>query len=161
AIEAEIHGCSACGLCEKRQRAVPGTGDREARVMFVGEAPGAAEDQQGLPFVGPAGLLLDAMLASIGLDRENGVYIANTVKCRPPLSRTPQPGEMATCRPFLDRQIELVAPDLLVALGRPAAQVLLDEPELRINVARGKSFSYAGIPVVVTYHPAYLLRNPT
>ena len=161
ALEAEIQECSACGLYEKRQRAVPGTGDRTARVMFVGEGPGAAEDRQGLPFVGSAGQLLNAMLTSIGLDRQNGVYIANAVKCRPPLNRTPQAEEMATCRPFLDRQIELVAPDLLVALGRPAAQVLLDQPELRINAAREKTFSCAGIPVIVTYHPAYLLRNPT
>lgn len=159
ALEADIAGCSACRLCEQRQQAVPGVGDRQARVMFIGEAPGAEEDRRGEPFVGQAGKLLDAMLASIGLARGQGVYIANTVKCRPPLNRTPQTDEMAACRPYLERQIALVAPDLLVALGRPAAQVLLDSPDLRISAARGQVFRFAEVPVMVTYHPAYLLRN--
>lgn len=159
ALEAEIAACSACRLCEKRQNAVPGMGDRNADVMFVGEGPGGEEDRRGLPFVGAAGKLLDAMLAAIGLTREHGVYIANTVKCRPPHNRTPQPDEMAACRPYLDRQIALVRPRLLVALGRPAAQVLLDEPEVRINAARGRVLDHAGIALLVTYHPAYLLRN--
>lgn len=159
ALETEIAACSACRLCEKRQNAVPGAGDRNADVMFVGEGPGGEEDRRGLPFVGAAGKLLDAMLAAIGLTREQGVYIANTVKCRPPNNRTPQADEMAACRPYLDRQIALVRPRLLVALGRPAAQVLLDEPEVRINAARGRVHQHGGIAVLVTYHPAYLLRN--
>lgn len=158
-LEAEIAACSACRLCEQRQHAVPGMGDRQAQVMFVGEGPGAEEDRRGLPFVGAAGKLLDAMLAAIGLTREQGVYIANTVKCRPPHNRTPQADEMAACRPYLDRQIALVQPRLLVALGRPAAQVLLDQPEVRINAARGRVLDHAGTAVLVTYHPAYLLRN--
>lgn len=160
ALEADISACRNCPLCEGRQRAVPGMGDRKARVMFVGEGPGAEEDRQGLPFVGAAGRLLDAMLGSIGLSRESGVYIANTVKCRPPRNRTPEPAEMAACQPYLARQIELVRPSLLVALGRPAAQVLLNAPDVRINAARGRMFSREGTPVMVTYHPAYLLRNP-
>lgn len=160
ALEARIAACTACPLHESRQRAVPGMGDRNARVMFVGEGPGAEEDRRGLPFVGAAGKLLDAMLASIGLSRESGVYIANTVKCRPPRNRTPEPQEMAACRPYLERQIELVRPQLLVALGRPAAQVLLEDDDVRIKAARGKVFDRRGVPVRVTYHPAYLLRNP-
>jgi DNA polymerase len=159
ALEAKIAGCTACRLCERRQQTVPGTGDRRAEVLFVGEGPGAEEDRQGLPFVGAAGRLLDAMLAAIGRTREQGVYIANTVKCRPPHNRTPQADEMAACRPWLDRQIALLQPRLIVALGRPAAQVLLDQPEVRINAARGRLHAHRGIPVVVTYHPAYLLRN--
>jgi uracil-DNA glycosylase len=159
-LEADVAQCSACGLCAERQQVVPGMGDRAARVMFVGEGPGAEEDRQGLPFVGAAGKLLDAMLASIGLSRDSGVYIANTVKCRPPRNRTPEPAEMEACRPYLARQIELVQPSLLVALGRPAAQFLLSDPEVRINASRGKLFRRGDTPVAVTYHPAYLLRNP-
>lgn len=159
-LEAAISSCRACRLCESRRRAVPGTGDRKARLMFVGEGPGAEEDRRGLPFVGAAGELLDAMLAAIGKDRKHDVYIANTVKCRPPLNRTPQDDEIAACAAYLERQIELVEPDLIVALGRPAAQRLLGEP-VRINSARGKTWAYGeSTPVIVTYHPAYLLRNP-
>ncbi|AUM00029.1 hypothetical protein B4966_07540 [Rhodocyclaceae bacterium] len=158
ALEAEIRACRACRLCEKRHQAVPGVGDRKARWLFVGEGPGAEEDKRGQPFVGAAGQLLDNMLASIGLRRGEDVYIANAVKCRPPLNRTPKTDEIAACRPFLVRQIELLQPRLIVALGRPAAQSLL-ETEVPIGAARGKRFAYRGIPVVVTYHPAYLLRN--
>ena len=159
ALEAEIRDCKACGLCERRKQAVPGVGDRQARWMLVGEAPGAEEDQRGEPFVGQAGRLLDNMLAAIGLKRGEDVYIANAVKCRPPHNRPPERGEIAACQPYLDRQIALVQPQLLVALGRPAAQALLDR-EIAISAARGKRFERAGTPVVVTYHPAYLLRNP-
>ena len=159
-LESDIGQCRACGLCEGRQQVVPGVGDRAAQVMFVGEGPGAEEDRQGLPFVGAAGQLLDAMLAAIGLSREAGVYIANTVKCRPPRNRTPEAAEMAACRPYLQRQIQLVQPRLLVALGRPAAQVLLGDAELRISAVRGKLFRHGETPVLVSYHPAYLLRNP-
>jgi DNA polymerase len=159
ALEAGIRDCKACGLCERRKQAVPGVGDRQARWMLVGEAPGAEEDQRGEPFVGQAGRLLDNMLAAIGLKRGEDVYIANAVKCRPPHNRTPERGEIAACLPYLDRQIALVQPQLLIALGRPAAQALLDR-EIAISAARGKRFERAGVAVVVTYHPAYLLRNP-
>lgn len=159
ALEAEIGDCKACALCERRKQAVPGVGDRQARWMLVGEAPGAEEDQRGEPFVGQAGRLLDNMLAAIGLKRGEDVYIANAVKCRPPHNRTPERGEIAACLPYLERQIALVQPRLLIALGRPAAQALLAR-EIAISAARGRAFEHAGIPVVVTYHPAYLLRNP-
>jgi len=158
ALESEIKACRACHLCEQREQAVPGHGDRNARWLFVGEGPGAEEDRQGLPFVGAAGQLLDAMLESIGLNRYEQVFIANAVKCRPPMNRTPSAEEIAVCRPYLQRQIELIKPKVIVALGRPAAQTLLDT-EIRIGAARGKPFHYRDIPVVVTYHPAYLLRN--
>lgn len=127
--------------------------------MLVGEAPGAEEDQRGEPFVGQAGRLLDNMLAALGLKRGDGVYIANAVKCRPPHNRTPEASELSTCLPYLQRQIDLVRPTLLIALGRPAAQALLDA-EVRIGAARGRTFRHGDTPVVVTYHPAYLLRNP-
>lgn len=157
-LEDDIGHCSACGLCSQRQQAVPGIGDRNADWMFVGEGPGAEEDRQGKPFVGPAGQLLDAMLIAIGLKRGEGVYITNAVKCRPPMNRTPERVEIDTCLPYLERQIVLLQPRIIVALGRPAAQALLGT-EVRINAVRGKTFAYAGIPVIVTYHPAYLLRN--
>lgn len=158
ALEADMAACRACALCEKRRQAVPGVGDRQADWMFVGEGPGAEEDQRGEPFVGAAGKLLDAMLGAIGLKRGENVYIANAVKCRPPLNRTPLGDEIASCRPYLMRQIELVRPRLLVALGRPAALALLDA-EIAIGASRGKAFHCGDTPVVVTYHPAYLLRN--
>ncbi|MBI1905904.1 MAG: uracil-DNA glycosylase [Rhodocyclales bacterium] len=159
ALEQAIRSCTACRLCEQRKQAVPGVGDRRATWMFVGEGPGAEEDRRGEPFVGQAGKLLDAMLAAIGLRRGEGVYIANAVKCRPPHNRTPEPDEIAACLPFLQRQIALVRPRVLVALGRPAAQALLGA-EVRISTARGKVHAHSGFPVIVTYHPAYLLRNP-
>ncbi len=158
-LEMDIQACRACSLCERRRQAVPGVGDRQARWMLVGEAPGAEEDQRGEPFVGQAGRLLDNMLAALGLHRGEGVYITNAVKCRPPHNRTPEASELTACLAYLQRQIELVRPTLLIALGRPAAQALLDT-EIRIGAARGRAFRHAGIPVVVTYHPAYLLRNP-
>lgn len=160
ALENDIRACTACRLCESRQQAVPGIGDRNGAWMLVGEGPGAEEDRRGEPFVGAAGQLLDDMLGAIGLTRTKNVYIANAVKCRPPLNRTPQPDEIAACLPYLERQIALVRPKLLIALGRPAALSLLGQ-EIKINAARGRLFSHAGVPVVVTYHPAYLLRNQT
>jgi DNA polymerase len=126
--------------------------------LFVGEGPGADEDECGEPFVGKAGKLLDAMLAAIDLQRGHGVYIANAVKCRPPDNRTPEADETAACWPFLARQIELIQPWLIVTLGKPAAQTLLQQ-EVKIADARGKVHDFAGIPLIVTYHPAYLLRN--
>jgi DNA polymerase len=158
-LEQRIRACQACRLSERRTQAVPGVGDREADWLFVGEGPGAEEDARGEPFVGQAGKLLDAMLASLGLARGRNVYIANAVKCRPPGNRTPEADEIATCHPYLDRQIELIRPRIIVALGRPAAQTLLGG-EIKIAAARGRLFQRKGVPVVVTYHPAYLLRNP-
>ena len=158
-LEREIAGCRSCGLCEARQQAVVGVGDRRADWLFIGEGPGAEEDKRGEPFVGPAGQLLDAMLAAIGLARGNKVYIANAVKCRPPQNRTPTAEEIAACRPFLERQIDLVKPRLIVLLGKAAVQAVLgrEEPMARL---RGEVFSFRGIPVVATYHPAYYLRSP-
>lgn len=150
--------CRACGLCEQRKQAVLGVGDVAADWLFIGEGPGADEDERGEPFVGQAGKLLDAMLAAIDLERGKNVYIANTVKCRPPGNRMPEPEETAACWPFLARQIALIQPKLIVALGRPAAQTLL-QSEVKIGAARGQLFHHQGIPLIVTYHPAYLLRN--
>jgi uracil-DNA glycosylase len=157
-VTAAIKSCTACGLCQTRKQAVPGVGDIDADWLFVGEGPGAEEDERGEPFVGQAGKLLDAMLAAIDLRRGDNVYIANAVKCRPPNNRTPEAEETAACWPFLQRQIELLKPKLIVALGRPAAQTLL-QSEVKISAARGRRFDYRGTPLVVTYHPAYLLRN--
>lgn len=153
-----VAACRQCRLCEARKQAVFGVGDVNADWLFVGEGPGAEEDARGEPFVGQAGKLLDSMLASIGLERGQDVYIANAVKCRPPDNRTPAPDEAAACRPYLERQIELIQPKLIVALGRPAAQTLL-QAEIKIAAARGRLHDYRGIPVIVTYHPAYLLRT--
>ena len=157
-LRAAIAGCTACGLCKARKQAVPGVGDENADWLFVGEGPGAEEDERGEPFVGQAGKLLDAMLAAIDLRRGEDVYIANAVKCRPPGNRTPEPSETAACWHFLERQIDLIRPKLIVALGRPAAQTLL-QSEVKIGAARGRLFDFRGIPLAVTYHPAYLLRN--
>lgn len=150
--------CRRCGLCAARKQAVLGIGDRRADWLFVGEGPGAEEDERGEPFVGQAGKLLDNMLLAIDLRRGEDVYIANAVKCRPPANRTPEAEEIAACRPYLQRQIALLRPKLIVALGRPAAQALL-QSEIKIAAARGRLHDLDGIPVIVTYHPAYLLRN--
>jgi uracil-DNA glycosylase len=157
-LQRAVAECRKCRLCERRKQAVLGVGDPDADWMLVGEGPGAEEDQRGEPFVGQAGKLLDAMLSSVGLKRGENVYIANAVKCRPPGNRTPEADEIAACRPYLERQIALVRPKLLVAMGRPAAQTLL-EAEVKVGAARKRVFEYLGVPVVVTYHPAYLLRN--
>ncbi|MBK6907101.1 MAG: uracil-DNA glycosylase [Rhodocyclaceae bacterium] len=157
-LRSAVAACQACGLCHGRTQAVLGVGDTQADWLFVGEGPGAEEDAKGEPFVGQAGKLLDNMLASIGLRRGENVYIANTVKCRPPNNRTPEPAETAACFPYLERQIELIQPRLIVALGKPAAQTLLAR-ETTIAAARGALHAYRDIPLIVTYHPAYLLRN--
>lgn len=157
-LVATVSTCRKCTLCEKRKQAVLGVGDRHADWLFVGEGPGADEDEKGEPFVGQAGKLLDNMLAAIGLQRGKNVYIANAVKCRPPQNRTPEMAETTACWPYLERQIELIQPKLIVALGRPAAQSLL-KTEVKIGAARGQVHRYRDIPVIVTYHPAYLLRN--
>lgn len=159
-LRQSVADCRACDLCQSRKQAVFGVGDVQPDWLFVGEGPGAEEDERGEPFVGQAGRLLDAMLAAIDLQRGEKVYIANAVKCRPPDNRTPAPLETAACRPYLERQIALLKPQLIVAMGRPAAQTLLAQ-EVKISAVRGKLFDYRGIPLVVTYHPAYLLRNLT
>jgi len=155
---ADVAACTACGLCRTRQRTVPGVGATPAEWLFVGEAPGSEEDAQGEPFVGQAGRLLDSMLAALGLARGAGVYIANVLKCRPPGNRTPEPLEAAACLPYLDRQIGLLRPRLIVALGKSAATALLDV-DATIASLRGRIHRYRDVPLVVTYHPAYLLRN--
>lgn len=159
ALVDDVAQCRACGLAATRKRTVPGVGAADAAWMFVGEAPGADEDAQGEPFVGAAGQLLDNMLGALGLARGNDVFIANVLKCRPPNNRTPEPLEVAACRPYLDRQIELVAPGLIVALGRSAACTLLGI-EASVASLRNRVHRYRGTPLVVTYHPAYLLRTP-
>lgn len=162
-LEAAIRDCRACGLCKERKQAVPGTGDRQATWLMVGEAPGAEEDAAGLPFVGKAGKLLDAMLTALNLNRQTGVYIANAVKCRPPENRTPESGEIDACNHFLNQQIGLIQPEVIVALGRPAAYAVLGR-EASIQSLRGtvhyREQGGRRIPVIVSYHPAYLLRQP-
>jgi uracil-DNA glycosylase family 4 len=158
-LKALVADCRACGLCKQRKQAVFGVGAQAGPWLFVGEGPGADEDEQGEPFVGQAGRLLDSMLAAIGCRRGVDSYIANVVKCRPPGNRTPTTEEAAACAPYLDRQIELVAPRLIVALGKTAAMRLLNT-DASLGSLRGRAHSYRGIPLVVTYHPAYLLRNP-
>ena len=159
ALVDDIAQCRACGLCATRRRTVPGVGAPDAAWMFVGEAPGADEDAQGEPFVGAAGQLLDNMLAALGLARGNDVFIANVLKCRPPNNRTPEPLEVDACRPYLDRQIALIAPALIVALGKSAACTLLDV-DASVASLRHRIHRYRGTPLIVTYHPAYLLRTP-
>lgn len=160
-LEQAVAACRKCGLDQSRTNTVFGVGDRNASIMIVGEAPGADEDRQGEPFVGRAGQLLTEILYSIGYRRED-VFIANILKCRPPGNRNPEPDEVGCCEPWLQRQIELVKPDMIVAVGGVAAQNLLktDQP---VGALRGQPLSYAdtGIPVIVTYHPAYLLRSPS
>lgn len=157
-LKEAVRACTACGLCRGRKQAVFGVGHESAPWLFVGEGPGADEDEQGEPFVGQAGRLLDSMLAAIGLRRGREVYIANVVKCRPPNNRTPTPEEAAACAPYLDRQIELIRPKLIVALGKAAAMRLL-ATEASIASLRGRVHRYRDTPLVVTYHPAYLLRS--
>ncbi|MET0681865.1 MAG: uracil-DNA glycosylase [Casimicrobiaceae bacterium] len=155
---ADVDACVACGLSRTRKKTVPGVGDTRAEWLFVGEAPGAEEDAKGEPFVGQAGRLLDNMLAALGMNRGRSVYIANVLKCRPPGNRTPEPGEVDACRPYLDRQIALIEPKVIVALGKSAATTLLGI-DATIASLRGRVHGYGGLPLVVTYHPAYLLRN--
>jgi uracil-DNA glycosylase len=167
ALRQAVADCTACGLCSSRKQTVFGVGHREAHWLVVGEAPGEQEDLQGQPFVGPAGQLLDRMLAALQLTRseegaapsEQRVYITNTLKCRPPRNRNPAPEEMAQCEPFLLRQIELLKPRIILAMGAFAVKALLnsDEP---VGKLRGRVHQYHGTPLVVTYHPSYLLRQP-
>jgi DNA polymerase len=157
-LKAAVSGCVKCGLHKTRTQTVFGVGDENADWMLIGEAPGAEEDRLGDPFVGQAGKLLDNMLAAIGLSRRANVYIANVLKCRPPGNRNPTPEEVAQCSPHLLQQIELIQPKLIVAMGRFAAQTLL-ETSASIASLRGRVHRYAGVPLIVTYHPAYLLRT--
>ena len=157
-LKAAVSGCVKCGLHKTRTQTVFGVGDENADWMLIGEAPGAEEDRLGDPFVGQAGKLLDNMLAAIGLSRRTNVYIANVLKCRPPGNRNPTPEEVAQCSPYLLQQIALTKPKLIVAMGRFAAQTLL-ETGASISSLRGKVHRYAGVPLIVTYHPAYLLRT--
>ena len=157
-LQAQVSGCERCELCRTRTQTVFGVGNRSARLLVIGEAPGAEEDRQGEPFVGRAGQLLNSMLRAMGHPRES-VYIANVLKCRPPGNRDPTPAEVAQCLPYLQRQVQLLQPRLILAVGRIAAQNLLatDTP---IGRLRGQLHQFASTPLIVTYHPAYLLRSP-
>jgi uracil-DNA glycosylase len=158
-LRLRVSTCTRCELHKQRTQAVFGVGNRAAQWLIIGEAPGADEDRQGEPFVGRAGKLLNNMLLAIGLKREE-VYIANIVKCRPPGNRNPEADEIATCLPYLQRQIELIQPKMIVALGKVASNALLRK-DATLASLRGKLHDYSGIPLIVTYHPAYLLRSPT
>jgi uracil-DNA glycosylase family 4 len=158
ALKADVAACTACPLHAKRNKTVFGIGDENADWLFVGEGPGADEDAQGEPFVGQAGKLLDNMLAAIRLKRGENVYIANVVKCRPPGNRNPEPGEALCCEPYLHRQIDLIRPRLIIALGKVAAANLLAS-DASVASMRGRVHEYRGTPLIVTYHPAYLLRT--
>lgn len=157
-VAEEVRACKRCGLCEQRIQAVPGDGNRRAKLMFIGEGPGEEEDKQGLPFVGPAGKLLTQMIRAMGLERSE-VFITNVVKCRPPGNRTPRPSEIAACLPYLVRQVRLIRPEVIVTLGRPAVSGLLGTDEA-MGRLRGRWREYEGARVLPTYHPAYLLRAP-
>jgi len=157
-IRKDLENCNACPLCEDRKNIVFGEGNPHARLLFIGEGPGEEEDKQGRPFVGRAGQLLDKIIVAMGMKRED-VYIANVVKCRPPKNRAPKPEEVEACTPFLERQIKAIGPKVICALGSSAAQHLL-KTDVPVSVLRGRFHDHNGIPVMVTYHPAYLLRNP-
>lgn len=158
AVRERLGDCTRCGLHEKRNHIVFGQGPADAKVMFIGEAPGQKEDQRGLPFVGPAGVLLDRMLAAVGLRRE-AVYITNIVKCRPPGNRDPQPEEVSACREFLLGQVRAIGPRVICTLGRPAAQATL-ETTAPISALRGNWHTFEGRQLLPTFHPAFLLRQP-
>ena len=157
-LQASVTGCQRCRLCKTRTQTVFGRGNPRARWMLIGEAPGEQEDRQGLPFVGRAGKLLNNMLHAIGLDHENDVYIANVIKCRPPGNRNPSADEIATCTDYLIQQIHLVKPTLILTLGRFAAHTLLETEETILKL-RSRVHKWQQVPLIVTYHPAYLLRN--
>ena len=158
-LKKEIGDCHLCKLSKGRKNIVFGTGNADARIMFIGEAPGRDEDLKGLPFVGEAGQLLTKLIEKMGFKRDE-VYIANIIKCRPPMNRDPEEDEISSCRPFLDKQIEVIAPEFIITLGRIALMTLTNNSKIRITAARGTFFEYKGVPVMPTFHPAYLLRNP-
>ncbi len=163
ALRDEIGDCQRCKLSKGRTHIVFGEGNANARIMFIGEAPGREEDLQARPFVGDAGQLLTRLIERMGFKRED-VYIANIVKCRPPMNRDPQDDEMSTCFPFLDRQIDIISPEVIVSLGKISAYMLMGVKgpisKFSITKVRGRFYEYKGIPVMPTFHPAYLLRNP-
>jgi uracil-DNA glycosylase family 4 len=159
ALREEIGDCKRCRLSNKRTNIVFGEGNPDARLMFIGEAPGKEEDLQARPFVGDAGMLLTRLIEKMGFRREN-VYIANIVKCRPPMNRDPEIDEIEKCRGFVERQIEIINPDVIMSLGRISAQTLIGNAKLKITAIRGNFFYYKGIPLMPTFHPAYLIRNP-
>jgi len=158
-VAAEVLVCRACSLCETRNKAVPGEGNPHARVVFVGEGPGADEDRTGRPFVGRAGQLLDDIITKGMKLRREDVYICNVVKCRPPGNRVPAPEEVTACAAYLDRQIAAIRPAVICALGATSVRRLLDD-DRPMSALRGRTWAFQGLPVIVTYHPAYLLRNP-
>jgi len=158
-LREEIGDCRRCKLSQKRKHIMFGEGNHNARLMFIGEAPGREEDVQARPFVGEAGMLLTRLIEKMGLKRED-VYIANIVKCRPPMNRDPEKDEIQQCREFLERQIDIIRPDIIMSLGRIAASTLMGNERLKITAIRGKIFDYRGTPLVPTFHPAYLMRNP-
>jgi DNA polymerase len=160
AIRADLGDCTRCKLHSSRKNIVFGVGNPAADLVFVGEAPGANEDAQGEPFVGEAGQLLDKMINAMGYARED-IYIANILKCRPPGNRNPEADEIARCEPFLKRQLGAIAPRMIVALGKFAAQCLLGRPDTPISALRGTFHEYEGVKLMPTYHPAYLLRTPS
>ena len=157
--ENEVRGCTKCRLCETRTHTVFGEGDPDAKIFFIGEGPGETEDQTGRPFVGRAGELLNKMIGGMGLKREQ-VYIANIVKCRPPNNRVPAPDEVATCTPYLQRQLEIIRPQAIVTLGLPSTQYML-QTKMSMGRLRGQWHDWRGVKLMPTYHPAYVLRNPT
>jgi uracil-DNA glycosylase family 4 len=159
-VRGQALACTRCRLSDSRTQVVFSDGSPTARLMVVGEAPGANEDQTGVPFVGAAGKFLDMLLSTVDLSREDSVYIANVLKCRPPGNRNPMPDEIEACSPFLKKQIELVQPEALLAVGTFSAQLLTGQEKTPLGKIRGEVHSYEGVPLVVTYHPAALLRNP-
>jgi len=159
ALREDIGDCKRCKLSDHRKHIVFGEGNPDAELVFIGEAPGREEDIQGRPFVGDAGKLLTRLIEKLGLTRKD-VYIANIIKCRPPMNRDPEVDEIETCRVFLERQVEIIEPKVIMSLGRIAAQTLTGNPKARITAIRGNFFDYKGIPLMPTFHPAYLIRNP-
>jgi uracil-DNA glycosylase len=158
-LRGDLGECVRCKLSKNRKSIVFGEGSPAARLIFIGEAPGREEDIQGRPFVGEAGMLLTRLIERMGLQRDD-IYIANIVKCRPPMNRDPEKDEIATCRSFIERQIEIIKPEVIVTLGRIALQTLMNNPDLKITGVRGNFLDFNGIAVMPTFHPAYLLRNP-
>ena len=155
-----MRGCTRCRLCETRTNTVFGEGDPDAQIFFIGEGPGENEDLKGRPFVGRAGELLDKMIAGMGLRREQ-VFIANIVKCRPPNNRVPMPDEVATCTPYLERQLEIIRPKVIVTLGLPSLKYMMNDPKLTMGRSRGHWREWRGIKLMPTFHPAYVLRQYT
>ncbi|MGB9715643.1 MAG: uracil-DNA glycosylase [Thermodesulfovibrionales bacterium] len=158
-LREEIGDCKRCRLSKERKNIVFGEGNPDARLMFIGEAPGREEDIQGRPFVGDAGKLLTRLIEKMGFKRDD-VYITNIVKCRPPMNRDPEKDEIDICRIFVERQIDIIKPDVIISLGRISAQTLIGNDRLKMTSIRGNFFEYKGIPLMPTFHPAYLLRNP-